>query len=200
MLLYVNDEKIDFDLDNEKTFGDFLLSFETLCEKDEATIIGIKFDDTIVNADTFDNYKNTPIDSIKETSLTTICKTDIIKSYSNINELCQSLTKKLEEIPVNLQNNKDELVTKTVTDFTYFFDYFCRVISLSSLFSDIIENLTIDSKTPSVFLSDFSPILNDFENALKQKDTVLIGDLSEYEILPRIESIQITAKKISELK
>ncbi len=39
------------------------------------------------------------------------------------------------------------------------------------------------------FFADFSPILIDFEQALQNNDTVLIGDLSEYEICPRLKAI-----------
>ena len=45
------------------------------------------------------------------------------------------------------------------------------------------------------FFEDFSPILHDFEDAMKNNDTVLIGDLSEYEICPRLKSISEALKQ-----
>ena len=41
------------------------------------------------------------------------------------------------------------------------------------------------------FLSSFSQILVDFEKALIDNDIVLIGDLAEYEIAPRLQSIAL---------
>ena len=46
------------------------------------------------------------------------------------------------------------------------------------------------------FFNDFSPILADFEEALKNNDQVMIGDLSEYEICPRLQAISQALKKM----
>ena len=46
------------------------------------------------------------------------------------------------------------------------------------------------------FFKEFSPILEDFEQALKSNDTVTVGDLSEYEICPRLLDI---SKSLEEL-
>ena len=67
------------------------------------------------------------------------------------------------------------------------FDNFCKAVTLSSLFSEHFANTKEKAQKISDFLADFAPILSDFENAFKDKDTVLIGDLSEYEIAPRRE-------------
>ena len=54
----------------------------------------------------------------------------------------------------------------------------------------------VSFKNLSDFLSDLSPILKDFSDALENSDSVLLGDLSEYEICPRLESL---SKAIGEL-
>ena len=48
----------------------------------------------------------------------------------------------------------------------------------------------------SDFFADFQPILKDFEDALKNNDTVTVGDLAEYEICPRLISIAETLEKM----
>ena len=44
------------------------------------------------------------------------------------------------------------------------------------------------------FFAEFSPILEDFEDALQNNDTVMLGDLSEYEICPRLKDISKALK------
>ena len=44
------------------------------------------------------------------------------------------------------------------------------------------------------FFAEFSPILKDFEDALQNNDTVMLGDLSEYEICPRLKDISKALK------
>ena len=56
--------------------------------------------------------------------------------------------------------------------------------------SEYFANTKEKAQKISDFLADFAPILSDFENAFKDKDTVLIGDLSEYEIAPRIAQMK----------
>ena len=46
------------------------------------------------------------------------------------------------------------------------------------------------------FFKEFSPVLLDYEQALQSNDTVLIGDLSEYEICPRLQAISEALKNI----
>ena len=48
------------------------------------------------------------------------------------------------------------------------------------------------NKTVGDFFQDFMPILSDFEQAVESGDTVLIGDLAEYEISPRLSAIAKT--------
>ena len=54
MELYVNGSKLDVELENEKTIGDVLKSFEAECEKSKATTVSIYVNGHYVNADDFD--------------------------------------------------------------------------------------------------------------------------------------------------
>ena len=54
MEFYVNNEKIDVQLENEKTVGDVLKSFELTCEQNNAAVIGININNKTITADIFD--------------------------------------------------------------------------------------------------------------------------------------------------
>lgn len=95
----------------------------------------------------------------------------------------------MENVPTLLQNNNNKEVADSITKLADNIDLFSHVAALASLFPNSFKNLKIDDKSLTVFFNDFSPILLDYENALKSNDSVLIGDLSEYEICPRLKSI-----------
>lgn len=186
MEIFINNTKADITLEDEKTVEDVLKGIETECEKIDATIIGVSIDDEEIDAEQLSNRFSDLIENIKTLSITTICKEDIVFYFKSINENLESIEKELTEIPVYLQSGKEKESTDIVKNFAETFDNFCKAITLSSLFADYFANTKQKAENISEFLSDFAPILTDFENAFKEKDTVLIGDLSEYEIAPRI--------------
>ena len=77
-----------------------------------------------------------------------------------------------------------------------FLDKFCYTVTVSSLFPEKFASMKINGASIKEFFSDFSQILNDFKQAIEDKDTILMGDLAEYEISPRLSSISNAIKEI----
>lgn len=190
MDIYINNAKADITLEDEKTIEDVLKGIETECEKMDATIIGVSIDGTEIDAEELSNRFSDLIENTSTLEITTICKDDIVSYFQAINETLEELEQNLTEIPVQLQSGKEIEATETVKLFAESFDNFCKAVTLSSLFSEYFANTKEKAQKISDFLADFAPILSDFENAFKDKDTVLIGDLSEYEIAPRIAQMK----------
>lgn len=65
MEFYMNDEKIDVTLENEKTVGDVLKSFEITCEENNAAVIGIKINKENITADIFDEVSKKNLQMIQ---------------------------------------------------------------------------------------------------------------------------------------
>ncbi len=196
MDIYLNDQKADITLDNEKIIGDVLNGIQIECEKADATIFAISINDKQISAEELDQACKIEISEVSKLNITTVSKDDIKNAFKQISLSIPELSDNLSQVSVNLQTGKDALVNETVKSFADFFDNFCHIVSLSALFPEDFSNMTIVDKNISDFLSDFGPILSDFENAYQEKDTVLIGDLAEYEILPRIEEIKIFCNSI----
>ena len=57
MDFFVNGQNFDITIEDEKTIGDVLKSFQIYCDENEAAVIGIKINDNIVTADNFDDVK-----------------------------------------------------------------------------------------------------------------------------------------------
>ena len=66
MEFYLNDEKIDVTIENEKTVGDVFKSFEINCEENNAAVIGITLNGKNITADLFDEVSKQELeDSMK---------------------------------------------------------------------------------------------------------------------------------------
>ncbi len=189
MQLKVNGEPVDITLENEKTVGDFLKSFEEAMEQEDATTTGIVLNGTVVSAEEIDNIQNEELKDDTQIELTVISKAQILESFkSNVNSL-SDLNEKLGEISVLLQSGKDGEACSIINMLADEVATFVRTARLSALFPEVHERITVDGKGLSSFFEEFSNILRDFEQALSEKDTVTVGDLAEYEIRPRLQQI-----------
>lgn len=196
MEFFVNGNKIDAQLEDEQTIGDVLKSFEITCEQNEAAVIGIVVDGKQVTADIFDDISKGKICDDTKFEFTIVTVSSIKESFSNLSSLFDELSGKMEQVPVILQKGQSLEVSKSITVLADSINQFCHLAALASLFPDTFTNTTIDGKNFKDFFEDFSPILVDFEEALKNNDTIMIGDLSEYEICPRLKSISDSLKNM----
>lgn len=194
--IYINGEQIEATLDSEQTIGDVLNSFEQTCEKNEAAVIGISIDGKQITAESFDDEAKKPLSENTKFDFTVVTKDAIKESFANLSTLFANLSEKMAQVPVEFQNGKTSIVSNSIKDLADSIDQFCHVATLASLFPETFNSTTIDGQNFNEFFADFSPILVDFEDALKNNDTVLIGDLSEYEICPRLEAISKALKAI----
>ena len=196
MELYVNNEKLDIVLENEKTVGDVLKSFEAECEKNNATTIHIVLNGKNIGADEFDSIFDEPLKDDTKLELVIISQAEIQNSFTAQLADCETISATLTELPVKLQSGKDKETTVLISQLADFIEKFCHTATLSALFPAIYEKLKIDGKSVNEFFQDFSQILGDFEQAIASKDTVLMGDLAEYEISPRLQAIARTIKEL----
>ena len=191
MQVIVNNQEIDISLEGEKTLGEFLKAFEQNCAENDATIIGIAVNDEQLSADTMENSFLKPLQDVNKLELSTVSSTDINNSLQELARQSSNIAQNFCNIPILYQTGKDGEAASYITEFADFFNAFCRTISLSSLFPNTYDTIRIHGQQVSEFLSSFSQILVDFEKALKDNDIVLIGDLAEYEIAPRLQSIAL---------
>ena len=100
----------------------------------------------------------------------------------------------MEEVPVALQSGKNLEVSESIKNLADSIEQFCHVATLASLFPETFTNTSMNGINFKDFFAEFSPILKDFEDALQNNDTVMLGDLSEYEICPRLKDISKALK------
>ncbi|UKI54218.1 MAG: hypothetical protein L6V86_04280 [Treponema sp.] len=106
MDFYINDEKIDITLEEEKTVGDVLKSFEITCEENETAVIGIKINGTQITAESFDGYAEKELDDSMKFEFSIVTKQNIKDAFKNLAELFIKLSEKMQTISVELQSGK----------------------------------------------------------------------------------------------
>lgn len=186
MDFFVNSEKIDVSLENEKTIGDVLVAFEKEFAANNATTVAITLDGENVSANDFERIAKKSLLECSKLELSVMNVSDIERELKLSADEFSKLADELENIPVLMQSGKDAAAGVLIKRVADEIENFCRVASLSP---EKYDKMILDGKQFSVFFAEFSPILKDFESALESKDTVLMGDLAEYELTPRIRAI-----------
>jgi hypothetical protein len=98
-----------------------------------------------------------------------------------------SLRPRLFGLPVLLQTGQDRDAMAVVSDFADFFSRSVRLIPILTLSGLGLGSENLGGKDPGDFYSGLNRALTDFIDAFSAQDTVLIGDLCEYEILPQLD-------------
>lgn len=186
---YINGQQVEVQLEDEQTVGDVLKSFESTCEENDAAVIGIAVDSKQITAELFDEEAAKPLGSNTKFEFSIVTKNDIKASFEKLSELFNELAAQMEGVPVALQSGKNAEVSESIKRLADSIEQFCHVATLASLFPETFSTSSLNGISFKDFFAEFSPILKDFEDALQNNDTVMLGDLSEYEICPRLKEI-----------
>jgi hypothetical protein len=96
----------------------------------------------------------------------------------------------LIEIPVLLQTGEDSRVMESIHSFAEDFESLCQSLPLMKTISErdiaavLVEDIPLEQ-----YPSRLTPMLGELIEAIKSNDTVLIGDISEYELAPKLQSL-----------
>ena len=191
---FINEQQVEVQIEDEQTVGDVLKSFESTCEENEAAVIGITVDSKQITAEIFDEEAAKPLGKNTKFEFSIVTKNEIKASFEKLSELFAELANQMESVPVALQSGKNLEVSESIKKLADSIDQFCHIATLASLFPDTFTNTSLNGMNFKDFFADFSPILKDFEDALQNNDTVMLGDLSEYEICPRLKDISKALK------
>ncbi len=189
MEFYVNGQQLDITLENEKTVGEVLRSFETTCIQNKCATIGVTINGIPVTADIFDEEAAKPITENLKIEATVVSEDNVADAFKDAAVKIKALVTELTEIPVNMQNGNDAKAKKSIAALADTIDDFCHIVAMSALFSERFGTIKIEGKSLSEFFSDFSPVLQELNGALESEDTVLTGDLAVYEICPRLNAL-----------
>jgi hypothetical protein len=193
----INGEQIDFSIENDETIGEILGSVESECESSGMTVTGIAIDGREIPADELDAFFAMSPKNVASIELTTISGNDVKSMLAGLGNKFVRRIDELVEIPILLQTGKDLRVMEIINEFSGDLHSLYRIIPLLGLAGFTDGKPDIDGTPLGDYPSVLAPFLRDLLEALEKKDTILVGDLSEYEIAPRIERLGAILSSIS---
>ena len=106
------------------------------------------------------------------------------EELSRIGTLVTACVSRLEDLPLDMQTGKDKRASETVQLFSSIAEKIFRIYFLldtQGLLADEIKN--------EIKIEGFSEALKEMLSAYENKDTVLVGDMAEYELAPRLRDL-----------
>ena len=120
---------------------------------------------------------------------------DPSKETKAMHPAAEEIAKRLEDMPLDMQTGKDARASETIAAFSSLVEKIFRLIFLFKYFGTDIESIEVSSMAgPGKvkfrnYISEFSAVLKESISAYETRDTVLLGDLAEYELAPRLRNL-----------
>jgi len=106
------------------------------------------------------------------------------------------ITGRLEELPLDMQTGKDQRAAETIQLFSGMGEKLFRIFFILKSEGVSPEDFKIDGLSAKTFVEEFSSTLKELSSAYENQDTVLAGDIAEYELAPRLMKLFYAMKSI----
>jgi len=113
--------------------------------------------------------------------------TEPIKELEKLEPILNEICEKLINLPLNIQTGKDLLAATTIEIFSSLTEKIIRIFSQLNNQGYLAE--IEKSKKIAQDFCDFRNILTQLLEAYEKHDTIIIGDLAEYEASPKLKEI-----------
>ncbi len=146
-------------------------------------------------------YEYSAITTISETIITVLKNlTEDIQfpdnSSKNIIDTLSNLKNEIENISVLIQTNKEKEAYDIIIMFSDLSNRLLNNLSRLKERGSISDDFLIDEETSlSKLINDFKSFLSEITDAMENSDTILTGDIFEYEIIPCIEKFELLKEK-----
>jgi len=104
-------------------------------------------------------------------------------------QLVDDICARLAEFPLDIQTGKDARAAETVNIFSGIAEKVFRIYHTLGIEGYPVAEIKVDAMPINDYISEFSKALKELLDAYEKRDTVLIGDLVEYEMAPRLRGL-----------
>jgi hypothetical protein len=108
---------------------------------------------------------------------------------SRIGPLVAEICTRLEELPLDIQTGKDARAAETVNSFSGVAEKVFRVFKVLHSTGFPVQEIVVETLPVSAYIEEFDTALRELLAAYEQHDTILVGDLAEYEMAPRLRGL-----------
>jgi hypothetical protein len=106
-----------------------------------------------------------------------------------IGALVAEVCSRLEELPLDIQTGKDAKAAETTSYFSGVAEKVFRIYAALQAGGFPAGGIIVDGVPAIEFIEKFHSILKELLSAYEQRDTVLVGDIAEYEVAPRLRGL-----------
>jgi hypothetical protein len=110
--------------------------------------------------------------------------------------LIEEVSVRLEDLPLDVQTGKDSRAAETVQIFSYTAEKIFRIVTLLEAEGFGVKALTVETMPVYNYIEEFGTALKEMLAAYEAKDVVLVGDLAEYELAPRLRGLYAGLKAV----
>jgi len=114
---------------------------------------------------------------------------DPIAEFRRAASVYRGAAEELRELPVWLQTGKEQQAMQAVLVFVELFNKIIRLMPELGRRGVEASAIRVGDLDLPAFYAAFNEILKELAKAIEDRDSVLIGDLSEYEVAPRMEGL-----------
>lgn len=189
MKIRLDENDLDIQIEDEKTLSEVLGKIEAEISKYDATLIEVSLDGKSVKMNDFDKILQTPIEKVGNVDLVSISADELLALLHEVSPSLSALCEKLSAMSVNFQMNDKEKIADALNDLSQNLQTLFDIFSYTTLFPMRFESKKIGGKSISEFSKELSEFMNQFLDAYTNEDFVLVGDLAEYEIVPRLKDV-----------
>jgi hypothetical protein len=106
-----------------------------------------------------------------------------------IRPLIAEICTRLEELPLDIQTGKDARAAETVKSFSGIAEKLFRIFKILQTTGFPVQEIAVEGMPVSAYIEEFDTALRELLAAYEQHDTILVGDLAEYEMAPRLRNL-----------
>jgi len=111
---------------------------------------------------------------------------DPVGEFSKIEALVNEICARLVDLPLDIQTGKDGRAAQTIQIFSGITEKILRITRQLNAQGYLDKS---DEKIFTKLINDFSGMLRELLDAYERRDSVLVGDLSEYEAAPKLQEL-----------
>jgi hypothetical protein len=108
--------------------------------------------------------------------------------------LIKEIIRRLEDLPLDIQTGKDGRAVETIRIFSGAAEKIFRLFGLEKAKGLDTGALKVDDIPVAEFIGEFGAALQELLAAYETRDAVLVGDLAEYELAPRLRKLYAAIK------
>ena len=119
------------------------------------------------------------------------------EEINNTEKTLLEIINRMEELPLDIQTGKDSRASESVQLFSGMGEKLFRILFIFRKRGLAFDSFMVDGMPVIDFLDDFGAALKELTTAYINQDLVLIGDLAEYELAPRLLKLFTALKDFS---